>query len=44
MDRGGWRATVRGVTKSHTTEHITLKIKIHLRISYATLAAFLGGE
>ena len=42
MDRGAWRATVRGVTKSHTTEHITLKIKIHLPISYATLAAFLG--
>ena len=32
MDRGAWRATVHGVTKSCTTEYLTLSLSTHIYI------------
>ena len=33
-----------GHKESDTTEHITRKLKIHLAVSYVTLAEVLGGK
>ena len=38
MDRGAWRATVHGVTKSCTTEYLTLSLSTHIYIEIQNIS------